>query len=545
MKLQHLFSAALMLAGLAFGGANCNEFCGDWGAIGNDDGTSTFYHKDEGWTAGFVYLCKNDYCLPPQKSNGYYHLNFSGNTGDVVKYEFKVQDNTVGQYIFTEYNYTIEAPCTGTSSSSQSSSSSVSSSSSISSSSSLSSSSSVSSSSSSAGECGEYGAVHTNDGGIRLWHKDNGWTGQWSYLCIDYYCQPTVKEGDEYAYYYYGNAGSTIHYEFKIQDNATGQYLFADPDYEVKQSCDEEPPENTWKVQPVYLYPSDMNYHAEYEAAINETMAEIQAWYLNKAGVTFTLEPLQVVQSTQDYLTMRCGLTPSTECINTKDLIPNWNHAVRTSVNGWDQEAVTLVFSQGGGGYAGGILYGNWEAYAIVADWVLEPISGLRDEDAIHCGYATWQCLDGTPKGTVAHELGHAFGLHHPDSLNPFTTIMGWHGAYPNTTFQAIEAEMLSLNPFFDENAWVATPGAPWLRFNNTDLINNGATVFLGGRNLSDVVEVEIAGYNSRFTVPVESTSAVSFSFTVPEGATSGYIRVYEADGTASNYLPINILPPQ
>ena len=59
------------------------------------------------------------------------------------------------------------------------------------------------------------------------------------------------------------------------------------------------------------------------------------------------------------------------------------------------------------------------------------------------------------PKGTTAHELGHAFGLHHPDRY-PGKSIMRWHGDYPNAPLMRHERMLLRESPFFVENAFDA-----------------------------------------------------------------------------------------
>ncbi len=77
------------------GSADCQEF----GIAYENNNTLVVYHEDRGWTGQWHYLCLNGYCVPGTLSNGYYRKSFSGSIGTTYSIEFKVQDNTTGQYI--------------------------------------------------------------------------------------------------------------------------------------------------------------------------------------------------------------------------------------------------------------------------------------------------------------------------------------------------------------------------------------------------------------------------------------------------------------
>lgn len=222
---------------------------------------------------------------------------------------------------------------------------------------------------------------------------------------------------------------------------------------------------DNYHVKPYLVYPSDKPMYPEYEAAVKSYLVELQNWYKAKVGVTFTMDPLKVVRSSYTYNVIRCdpgpfdSTPPSSACLNDpKKLDGNlgmyMNLAIHNGTEKWDQKTATLVFSAGGGGYAGANRDpSNDTGWAIVGDWVLEPISGKANDWGIPCKYSDgWQCSAEVSKGTPAHELGHAFGLPHPDTkLYPgeHLSIMRWQGEYPAVGFLPYEVDFLKKSPFF------------------------------------------------------------------------------------------------
>ena len=70
------------------------------------DANGMLYHEDNGWTAGFVYICLNSDCRTPQRSNGRFERSVNVTSGQSYNIEFKVQDNTVGQCLSGVQNVT-------------------------------------------------------------------------------------------------------------------------------------------------------------------------------------------------------------------------------------------------------------------------------------------------------------------------------------------------------------------------------------------------------------------------------------------------------
>ena len=217
-------------------------------------------------------------------------------------------------------------------------------------------------------------------------------------------------------------------------------------------------------VKPYLVYPADKPMYPEYETAVRNYMVELQDWYKRKVGITFFMQPLIVVRSTYNYDIIRCdpnptdSIPPFSECLNDpKSLAGNLPLYMNLAIHGverWEEKTVALVFSAGGGGYAGGSRLVNDTGYAVTGDWVLEPISGKENGWGIPCRYSDgWQCAGGVPKGSPAHELGHAFGLLHPDpTLYPEDSIMKFHGGYPTVGFLPHEVDLLKQSPFFTKS---------------------------------------------------------------------------------------------
>ena len=203
------------------------------------------------------------------------------------------------------------------------------------------------------------------------------------------------------------------------------------------------------RVTAVYLVPADQ--------AVDETRAKffrcalhvVDGWFAQRAGRHFAWE-LSVVQSAHPVAWFQCGQANSFEQCYPQVYAqvgelgyPLWSDltlfalAMQGNLVHWGG---TRIATPTGGGLA----YVGADLFTQLTDKQCLPGQCMTFDIAtntMHDGdYIT---------GGIAHELGHAFGLPHPDPQAPnFTwSIMAEHWHYPNNGFLDGELAALSSNP--------------------------------------------------------------------------------------------------
>lgn len=211
-----------------------------------------------------------------------------------------------------------------------------------------------------------------------------------------------------------------------------------------------EPTWPTYSVLPVLFVPTNWDVNsAEVQAeaaALEVAMEEIQDYYgtalaSRLGGKSFRLNALEVVQGEGpigDYGIVHNGGSIYTDGV---EFVDNMEAAVVAELyaRGFptppaqnEEGYVTLMFVKGAGGYAGGReLYAADGGWAILGDWCIDSIDGTIPEGDY------WWSGRRMQVGAAAHELGHTFGLPHPDAYaGDFEgTVMGAWWNYPTVGF--------------------------------------------------------------------------------------------------------------
>lgn len=195
-------------------------------------------------------------------------------------------------------------------------------------------------------------------------------------------------------------------------------------------------------VRVVYAVPADRPVIAGYRQGIAAALIDLQRWYREQMdGLTFRLhDPLpEICTMPEPHEHYTHGGWPRV-WNEVRDAVASCGFLDQRSVYTWvvyadvDESCdVTLGLGRGSEGLT---MMGSWD------------LKGLTDPQWVHCGYGPYGF--GRWIGGTGHELGHAFGLGHPDDDEGALMSVGYV-AYPDTYLREDEKNILRGSPFFAE----------------------------------------------------------------------------------------------
>ena len=186
------------------------------------------------------------------------------------------------------------------------------------------------------------------------------------------------------------------------------------------------------RVLPVYLVPRD--YPVPFERVVYHVraMGDVRQWYGRVlGGRTFVYEPLVVQVSRHPFAALAADSFQAWWPLLQDEFASYgwaWNHRAQFKL---------LFLTNGAGAWAGGdsenggidsvsqagrVDKGNWGGLVVIGDssvgGVLAGVCPEVSRGKADSTVATaWWCSGTTYRGTIAHELGHTWGLPHPDAF--------------------------------------------------------------------------------------------------------------------------------
>lgn len=219
--------------------------------------------------------------------------------------------------------------------------------------------------------------------------------------------------------------------------------------------------DTSFSIQPIVFFPNDYPIDGAVINHFDQKMNEIRAYYGKQLdGKTFALQPVKTVIGTNKATWYWCN-DGETGC-SQKDSFNNIINELGRPQFG----IINVVVFMGGGGIAGG---NNELATAVIGDVSIYPELDkncsrvkkyyYKDDPINSLDRCTNESMPSTRQGTgaIAHELGHAFGLSHPDAVGyPVNSpeyknsIMGNQGIFPEGTFNLREKSILKKSAYFE-----------------------------------------------------------------------------------------------
>jgi len=324
----------------------------------------------------------------------------------------------------------------------------------------------------------------------------------------------------------------------------------------------QEPP----RVVPVYLVPRDYAVPLDRVPYHVDVVDDVRRWYGRATGGrTFTAEPLIVQVSRHTFAELAADSFQAWWPLLQREFadygLP-WNRRSKIKLvfltNG--AGAWAGADSENGGidsiGAAGHTDDGDWGGLAVIGDSSAGGVfAGVCPEHAIpgtgdrgRGGGTAWWCSGTTYRGTLAHELGHTFGLPHPDLFRPgfrcadstAYSQMQCHWEYARERLFDYEVTHLrSLSFFASDTAPAFTrltdvPAASAIRWRRARLEAGDSLTWVdgrgGGTGFPWAVVLEGQGARAEYAVPVNAT-LVALDLGVRRGGAGTAVVRFTLDG--------------
>lgn len=195
-------------------------------------------------------------------------------------------------------------------------------------------------------------------------------------------------------------------------------------------------PSDPHVVRVVYFYPSDYIPDQRYTDRIDPFMRDVEDWYLSQLGKTYRTLPVEIIRGTQP-----------TSYYNQGDF-QDWARIYAEvgvdcggNVNTFFWLARVLQHANGRscGPWYGGTTYNG---DVTISETSLDAEIVATQTGSCPNGFPLggWRCSPNASRGGIAHELGHAFTLPHPERCpdnEPYCSqsVMWAWWLWPNTGF--------------------------------------------------------------------------------------------------------------
>ncbi len=323
------------------------------------------------------------------------------------------------------------------------------------------------------------------------------------------------------------------------------------------------------RVIPIYLVPRDVSFPMRGVAYHAQVLADVRAWYGRVlGGRTFDYEPLVVQESRHTFAELAA------------DSFQAWWPLLQDEFAGygwpWNKHSKfkLLFLTHGAGAWAGSdsenggldstsqagkVDKGNWGGLAVIGDSSVggvfanvcpEVARGKADSTLA----TAWWCSGSTYRGTVAHELGHTWGLPHPDAFtkgfrcadSTAYTIMQCHWWWEKERLLSYEIVHLKSLDFFQFDTVAAyvllaeTKALSVVRSQSSALERGDSVVWIDGRGGGTgypwAVILEGAGARAEYVV---SGATLAFDLGLERGSTAASELRVDLDGTPAGLFSV------